>query len=122
MTLCDFCNDGAAEATHTTTSGDRVINMCYACMTAFVWGQSSPKPRVLRLSDENDDEENWVAIRVFFSNSMDVLIHARKDEDVEDEIAEWCHWHGVPYNSVADFTVVQSDYSQQAQTIPKEAT
>ena len=122
MTLCDFCNDGATEATHTTTSGGRSVNMCYACMTAFVWGQSSPKSQVLRLSDENEDEENWVAIRGFFSNSTDVLIHARKDEDVEDEIAEWCHWHGVPYDNVADFAIVQGGYSQEAQTISKEAT
>ena len=122
MTLCDFCNDGATEATHTTTSGDRIVNMCYACMTAFVWGQSSAQSQVLRLSDENEDEENWVAIRVFFSNSTDVLIHARKDEDVEDEIAEWCRWHGVPYDNVADVAIVQGGYSQEAQTIPKEVT
>ena len=113
MTLCDFCNDGITEATHTTTSGDRVINLCYACMTAFVWGQSSAQSQVLRLSDENDDQENWVAIRVFFSDGRDVLIHARKDEDTEDEIAEWCYWHGVPYNSVADFTVVQDNHERK---------
>jgi len=113
MALCDFCDDGAAEATHATTSGGRAVNMCYTCMTAFTRGQSSPQSQVLRLSDENDDEENWVAIRVFFSDGRDVLIHARKDEDVEDEIAEWCHWHGVPYDKVADFTVVQDNYERK---------
>ena len=111
MALCDFCNDGITEATHTTAPDDHIVNMCYACMTAFVWGQSSPKSQVLRLSDENEDEENWVAIRIFFSNSTDALIHARKGEDPEDEIAEWCNWHGVPYNSVADFAVVERDHT-----------
>jgi len=119
MTLCDFCNDGTTEATHTTTSGGRIVNMCYTCMTAFTWGQSLPQSRVLRLPDENDDEENWVAIRVFFSDGRDVLIHARKDEDAEDEIAEWCHWNGVPYDSVADFTVVQ-DNAGKSETKPEE--
>ena len=113
MTLCDFCDDCTTEATHTTTSGDRIVNLCYACMTAFVWGQSSPKSQTLRLPDENDDQENWVAIRIFFSDGRDVLIHVREGEDPEDEIAEWCRWHGVPYDSVADFTVVQDNYERK---------
>jgi hypothetical protein len=91
MALCDFCNDGATEATHTTTSGDRIVNMCYACMTAFTWGQSSAQSRVVSLPDAND---------------------------AEDEIAEWCHWHGVPYDSVADFAVVQDDYERKKEATP----
>lgn len=105
MTLCDFCNDGATEATHTTMSGDRIVNMCYACMTAFVWGQLSPKSQVLRLPDQNDGQENWSAVRVFFSDDRDVFIHIHEDEDPEVEIAKWCRWHGVPYDNVADFVV-----------------
>jgi hypothetical protein len=109
MILCDFCDDGITEATHTTTSGDRVINLCYACMTAFTWGQSSPQSQVLRLPGASDDQEDWVAIRVFFQDGREVLIHARQDEDAKGEIAEWCRWHGVPYDGVADFTVVQDN-------------
>ena len=37
MTLCDFCNDDATEATHAAPSGDRSVNMCYSCMTAFTF-------------------------------------------------------------------------------------
>ena len=106
--FCDFCNDGITEATHiiTTADGARTIPVCYSCMTAFTWGQVEPKAEVTRIPEEDDDEDRWIAVTVFFTDGKNIVIHVRKGEDIEDEIAEWCHWHGVPYNSVADFTIV----------------
>ena len=104
---CEFCNDSVTKATHviTTADGARTVPVCYSCMTAFIWGQVELKAEVARILEEGNDEDDWIAIKVFFQDSQSTVIHVREGEDVEGEIAKWCRWHGVSYNSIADFTV-----------------
>ena len=40
-----------------------------------------------------------------FVNGNHAWITLRQDQDPEDEIAEWCHFHGINEDSVADFVV-----------------
>ena len=111
MAFCSFCNDGITKATHiiTTADGSCTVPVCYTCMTAFVWGQSEPQAEAVRIPEENDDEGNQVAIRIFFANGRSAVTQVREGTDIEDEIAEWCDWHGVPYHSVADYTVEEEE-------------
>lgn len=104
---CDFCNDGVTKATHiiTTADGARTIPVCRSCMTAFIWGQVERKAEVTRIPEGGNGEDGRLAVEVFFQDDKSAVIHVRQGEDIEDEVAKWCNWHGVPYDSVADFAV-----------------
>ena len=44
-------------------------------------------------------------VTVLFTSGGEATISIPPDSDIEDEIAEWCFFHGISEDSVADFIV-----------------
>ena len=50
-------------------------------------------------------QEGNMEILILFASGGHAWMMVEPDEDPEDEIAEWCQFHGINEDNVADFVV-----------------